>query len=518
MNKKVCTIKRTDPFRALILSVSELYLFVSLLWFRVVYAGEVFTTGDSLTALFKTRGFMGNAQILSKLNWVSALVSDIISVACFIGLALTVIRIIMTMLYLSNRNVFDNIHALKSSNSANLPGGLSRLAPVIGPVIGPSMAGWQKAGGLDVIVQFILGLLPDVKMYSDMNDEASHGLPGNLKEDDSITQYILKISLSTIMSIFFFTIGWNGVLWQAYGSVVDALGVAAERMVNDDFQNVVANALNTGKYYSFGFDLDGTEQGKFKQHLAKDMYNKAVLKLDSAHRGQENMQVLGKHIENFINSNLDDAAILQVANNGGTYTTDSSVSTTDDQTRNYVSGLPSGEVIQADKFEYLGPGTKYVVNGTVVNYRSKFKFTGSNATYEVVYEKAYDPNDKDSFDFSGGGNKCAYYKLSSVGSTTGISDSSWANVACTPVIRYTEPNFTKGAIDPNSGAYVDWIVLDELSGGNFVWKAPSRDSSVYLLVMIHRTSKAGNVNYYEKVNDRSWTRDEEDTTVSNSNK
>ena len=93
-----------------------------------------------------------------------------------------------------------------------------------------------------VIIGFVLSLLPDIKAYSDYNpDKPAY----NLEESDTITTYLLKISLPTIMTILFFSLGFSGTLWQAYGNVVDAMAVAAEKVVQVDLAGYVNKALNS---------------------------------------------------------------------------------------------------------------------------------------------------------------------------------------------------------------------------------------------------------------------------------
>lgn len=248
-----------------------------------VYAG----TG-SLTDLFKTQAFSGSMETISKLNWVGWLLSGIISVFCLVGLFLTVFRIMTSLMYLSGRNVFDKIHEIKSSNQ--------------GPVLGlPSLfksafnGGGNAGSGIDTFIYFFLGLLPDVKMYSDFAEGKEMR---GVSQDTTVTEYILKTSIPTIMMIFFLAIGFSGTLWQMFGTVVDAMAVAAEKVATTNLDTQVERLLNADSYYKFGFGDDGTNWGKLEENMAKSIYNKVLSKSDSSIDGDYSLalgQVIGDY-------------------------------------------------------------------------------------------------------------------------------------------------------------------------------------------------------------------------------
>lgn len=248
-----------------------------------VYAGD-----DSLTSLFRSQAFSGSMETISKLNWVGWLLSGIISVFCLIGLFLTIFRIITSLMYLSGRNVFDKIHDIKSSNQGEFFGLKSLVSNTI-------HGNGDTGSGVDTFVYFIFGLLPDVKMYSDFADGKE--LKG-VGPDTTATEYVLKVSIPTIMMIFFLSIGFSGVLWQMYGTVVDAMSVAAERVANTNLEASVKRLLNADSYYQFGFSSDGTKWGAKEEAIAKSIYNKVLAHSDETING-DNALLLGKAISQY---------------------------------------------------------------------------------------------------------------------------------------------------------------------------------------------------------------------------
>ena len=247
---------------------------------------------ESLTDLFRMRAFQGSMETISKLNWAGALMSGIISIFSFVGLCMLVFRIMTTIMYLSGRNVFDQIHDIKSS---------SKGAAFGLPELWKGVYQSNHGSGLDAFISLFLGLLPDVKMYSDYNDDRRNP---QLDGDESITQYILKTAIPNVMMIFFLSIGFSGTLWQMFGTVVDAMTVAADKVANTNLTQNVNRLLNTDSYYKFGFGDDGTNWGKLKENMAKSIYNKVLSKSDSSIDGNTSL-ALGATIGEFFGDNGD---------------------------------------------------------------------------------------------------------------------------------------------------------------------------------------------------------------------
>ena len=252
-----------------------------------------FITNDSnLTDLFYTQAFSGSWKVFEKFNWLGGLMQFIISAFCLIGIFLTAYQLILTLLYLSSRTTFDRIHELKQAGKGGKALGLPNLFK-------DNIASANNGTGLDAIVSFGLSLLPDVKAYSDYGEERRSY---NLQDDDTVTTYILKKALPTIMIIFFFSIGFNGTLFRAYGMVVDAMATVASDVVETDLNGLVRKWMNSGSAYKFAYDADNTEYGKFRQNLAEQMYSKVLAKTDDLSTNAK--LYIGQKIEEYINNNI----------------------------------------------------------------------------------------------------------------------------------------------------------------------------------------------------------------------
>lgn len=245
---------------------------------------------NSLTSLFRAEAFSGSMEVISKLNWTGWLLNGIISVFCLAGLFLTVFRVITSLMYLSGRNVFDKIHEIKSANQGEFFGLKSLFTNTI-------HGSGDTGSGIDTFIYFFLGLLPDVKMYSDFADgKEAKGVGA----DTTITEYVLKISLPTIMTVFFLSLGFSGVLWQMFGTVVDGMSVAAEKVADTNLESCVRRLLNTDSYYQFSFSDDGTKWGALQDNTANRMYSELIKHSKDDPTGEMSL-VLGKVVASYFN-------------------------------------------------------------------------------------------------------------------------------------------------------------------------------------------------------------------------
>ena len=253
--------------------------------------GRLVNGGDELTALFNTYAFQGSMSTIAKIPWVGPILSGIISVSCFIGLFMVCFGIIMSMLYLSARNLFDRVHELKSAGKGQKFFGFMSM--------GKEVFNGNYGTGLDAIVGFILAFAPDVKEYSYFKEGSNNF---NLTENETVTTFILKISLPTIMTIFFFSMGFNGVLWNMYGVVVNGMGTAAKAFVDTSLSQGVERLLNTGASYQFSFAATKTARGKKCQDIASDLYRNA--RKNTADLSTENQIAIGASIDKWVTKNF----------------------------------------------------------------------------------------------------------------------------------------------------------------------------------------------------------------------
>lgn len=225
------------------------------------FASDGYSTGK-LTDLFTTDAFTGNWEVFTKMNWLGRLMSWVISAFSLIGIFSVGMQIMLNLLYLSGKNFWDNVDEIKSAGKNQKMFGIKAAFS--------DMYNAKYGTGVDAFVSFFFSLFPNIKAYSVYASDAKH--KGNYADTDTTTTYLLKSSLPNIMVIFAFTMGFNGTLWQAYGTVVEALGTVTQNFADTNLNKLVDRAMNTGSSYTFAYSADGTKYGDFKQSVVKKVY------------------------------------------------------------------------------------------------------------------------------------------------------------------------------------------------------------------------------------------------------
>ena len=256
---------------------TPLMMAFGLIVFMGMFAATSVSVGhaDKFTDIFYTNSFRGAFDWIKKLDWVGMIVQCVISCFSLFGVALLVIRIMTSMLYLSAKGMWEEVHDLKSGGESEKDFiGLMGMAK--------TWASGKSGTGLDALIGAVLILLPDVKKYSDFGEKSGN----KFEEDISITQYMLKIALPTIMTVFFFAMGFNGTLFQALAVTVDFMGTMADRAVSVNYTGFVEDLINSGTGYKFSFSADGTNLGKYQQTLAKDVYGRVISEINNPNPSQ----------------------------------------------------------------------------------------------------------------------------------------------------------------------------------------------------------------------------------------
>lgn len=253
--------------------------------------GTAYASSSNLLDLFNTQTFRGSTEALTGANWIGMFLHYVISWFSFIGLCLVIYQKFNTFLYLSSRNLWDTVYELKTEKVKGSFFGYKDFAKGIFDT-SASPAG----GGVDTLVMFFYGLLPNIKYYSDFAPNKTQG-QGRLalKDDDDITAYTLKTAIPTIMTIFILTIGFSGTLVNMYGTVVDGLATGADKFVTTNLSYYVEKLVGQAGGYDFTLGASGTQAGSYGESVAKGMYNKIASEVNS--NDTEFQQALGRAIE-----------------------------------------------------------------------------------------------------------------------------------------------------------------------------------------------------------------------------
>lgn len=253
---------------------------------------------DGLTDIFTTKAFQGSWEVINKFNWLGWLMNFIISAFSLIGLFLVLYSRLISLLYLSSRNLWDNVYEVKEGVKGEWFGFKGMAS---------RMFKGDDGTGADAFVSFFYGLLPNVKKYSDYGNPRD-----NLSEDDNALNYMLKTLPQTVLLILFLALGFSGTLGQIYGTLVDGMVAVADNVVTIQLEDYVDAFFASGNHYRFTIANDGTPQASLQQVVAKRAYQEVVGKaniLDGDARHE-----VGKAIEQAIRDTItaDNDAIKAV--------------------------------------------------------------------------------------------------------------------------------------------------------------------------------------------------------------
>jgi hypothetical protein len=250
-------------------SVKALYVFLLFVFVFVAVSSNSFVivhAQEKLTDVFRGSSFRGSASVLSKAGWLSVAMTWIISMFSILGLCLTIYQRLITLLYLSNRPLFDRVHEIKQTSMKG-----TGVAGFMGMF--QDMKQGNSFQGLDVFIGFAYSLLPDILVNSDYNPEKKSN---KFSDEDDAGQYILKTAIPTILIIFFFSIGYSGTLMKAYAVVVDAFATAADYAVDQNLSHQVDKLLKNGESYQFTLGSNGSSDGKLAQSVATTLYSEVL--------------------------------------------------------------------------------------------------------------------------------------------------------------------------------------------------------------------------------------------------
>lgn len=281
--------------------ISSMKMWCMLFSFFMLVSGN-YAKADGLTNLFYTAGFQGNTEVFSHFNWVGQVLSFVISAVCLFGLVFMCLRMIFTVLYKSNENLFDRVHELKTRGKGKSFFGMQEIG----------RDAWQGnlGVGVDSFIGFLLSMSIDAK---ELSDYADGPVRYNLQESDTIAQWFMKVSLSYIVTIFFFSAGFSGAIWQAWAVLSDGMMFAAQSFIDTDLTQFVDKALNTGSSFQFAFD-DGTELGSLRQSIAKSLYSQVLRK--STNVDTTTKQIVGSDISEWVKSTITYDSLKQLGGKG----------------------------------------------------------------------------------------------------------------------------------------------------------------------------------------------------------
>lgn len=282
-----------DALKIKLTKNTKLLMFISIVLLDITLFSAIVYANGELTDLFSTKAFQGSWEVINKFNWLGWLMNFLISAFCLLGLWLVFFQRMITLLYLSSRNLWDNVYEVKSSASGSSFFGMKTLFERVIKA--------EDGTGADAFITFLYGLLPNVQKYSDYNPDGSIG---NLEETDNALNYMLKTFPMTVLLVFFLALGWKGTLGQIYGTVVDGMTAVADNAVTINLAGYVDRIFAAGNHYRFTIDAEGTNLSSMQQQCATRAYQEIVAKGKVLDGGLRND--IGKQVEERVKDGITD--------------------------------------------------------------------------------------------------------------------------------------------------------------------------------------------------------------------
>lgn len=299
MNKSFALRRRCDVTWGRAIHVAMAIMLLALLLCSTVTPAYA----DNFTDVFYTNSFRGSFEWFKHLDWIGMVVQAVISVFALVGTALIVIRIMTSLLYLSARGLWEEVHDLKQSGTESELYDLGMVSMV------KSWAKGKSGTGLDAFIGAILMLLPDVKRYSDFGEKSG----SKFEEDTSMSQYMLKILLPTVLAVFFLAMAFNGTLVKGLAVTVDAMGTLADRGVSINYAGFIDDLINKNIGYQFVVAEDGTQLGRLTGAVQKEVYGKVVARFDNP--DESTLYLIGKAVEDKFKPENVETAISNASTN-----------------------------------------------------------------------------------------------------------------------------------------------------------------------------------------------------------
>ena len=248
----------------------------------------VFADGG-LSTIYNSDAFVGNVKWLEKFNWVGTCVQAFISVlALFIGVSVAV-QIFITVVYFANRPLWDTVFEIKESKKGVLNYTFN----------GAFQGGFKSTAsrGSDVIGDYIMLLLPNVKKFSEMG-------ASDADQEQTLVTWLMGSFINKVILFLVVSMVYSGSLMKGYLMVVDGFGVIADEIVETDLAGIIENQINKNNAKNYQFAVGSTGKGfdALQGSFAKKLYA-SILK-NSKDVTTNTRHSVGNAIETYISQNL----------------------------------------------------------------------------------------------------------------------------------------------------------------------------------------------------------------------
>lgn len=273
------------------------YITKTIFFFSILFNNFVHAFADSkLSDLALSDAFVGNVKWLEKFNWVGTVVQAFISVFALFMLVTVFGQILITVIYFGNRPLWDAVYKLKQEKTG-----------IVNYAFGDAFSGGFKATaskGSDVVMNFIMLFLPNIKKFSEMGVEGAD-------EEMTLVTWLMSTLVNKVILLLVVSMAYNGSLLKGYLMITDGIGVVAEEIVETDLEGIIKNQIdkNNGRNYQFAVGSTGIGFDDLQGSVARKLYTQILKKSEDTSTNARN--VIGSAVENYVTRELTKDVIAQ---------------------------------------------------------------------------------------------------------------------------------------------------------------------------------------------------------------
>lgn len=223
-------------------------------------------------------------------DWVANLlnqpISFIVSIAGFLIITFSFLRVVLTLLYLVFPDMFNRISEFKSSHKGG---------------------GFKDKNGIDLISYIFALILPDIKSLTDYANDSSD-------IDTTPLDYFKKKGIFIVVYIILGAMIFDGTARSFLAKAADVGLLFGNIFVEHDTVGMVENIIDRGDRYIFVYDTS-TLEGKAKKEMAEKL-QRHIHGLHRSNNSPEFADAVGKYIEGAVDGELT-TAINDGASLGG---------------------------------------------------------------------------------------------------------------------------------------------------------------------------------------------------------
>lgn len=275
------------------------FALISIVYTQPVYAT---TTSQSLGDWATSYALQGTTEVFYSAPWIASIVQWCISWSCIIAFIAYYFSYLSSIVVLSNKELFYTIDALKKDKDGNGEGKTGMFGSIISTFKKGSVASGLNGGADNIVVLFLM-MFPNFLAYSmykniEAGSEAPTGKGSKLSYSDSVMNFILSTSFTSIFVTFILSIALSGLLLRCWFTVGDVLIVKADRFAQTNLVAMLDEIVGNDGAYTFSLSGGMYKGGELAESVARKIYANIIAQFPEISKDQLN--IIGKAVEDAV--------------------------------------------------------------------------------------------------------------------------------------------------------------------------------------------------------------------------